>query len=98
MVTLNFDPTIFDRSPGAKSGLQLGSKFQQTIFVQLQVGNYRDALASPPLCFSTYPSHAGFTGNGRLVRAGASFLELVALGAKQFSPIVISHRRITFSF
>ncbi|MEN6406698.1 MAG: hypothetical protein ABFC77_09515 [Thermoguttaceae bacterium] len=90
MIALDFDPSVFDGSARAKSGLQLGGKLDKALLVQWQIGDRHHSFAASALCFTAHSNHSGLA---RLVRlAGASLLQLAAFGAKGLSPIVIFHR------
>jgi hypothetical protein len=91
MVALDFDASVLDRSAGAKPGFQLGGKFGEAPLIQRKIGDDRHAFSAPTLRFSSHPNHGGFTFTWLVRLAGASLLELVALGAEQFSPVIISH-------
>lgn len=90
MVSLDFDPSVFDRAARAKPGLQLGRKLGETVLVQRKIGDDRYALATSALRLSAHSNNDGLARWRRLACAGG--LELMTLGAEQFSPVVVSHR------
>jgi len=92
LVALDFDSSILNCSASAKPGFQLGGKLGKSIFIQRQIGDDANALATSALRLPTNTNHGGLARFVRL--ACASLLELVALWADQFSPVVASHRRI----
>jgi hypothetical protein len=92
MVALNLDPPVLDRAPSAKPGLQLGGKVQEPVLIQGKVGDGCHSLASPTLGFPA-DSDDGLARVRCFALAGACALELMALWAKQVSPVVLSHCR-----
>jgi hypothetical protein len=96
MIALDLDPSLLNRSPGAKPCFQLGGKFCAAVLVQRQVGNGRHALASPALRLTAHSDDSGFARGRRLALASAGGFELVALGAGQVSPTMLCHRGSLF--
>ena len=96
LISLDFDPSVFNGPACSEPGFQFGCKLGEVIFIQRQIRDDGNAFAASTFRFSPHTNHGGLARNWRIICAGASFLELMAFGAKQFSPIVFSHCRITF--
>jgi hypothetical protein len=91
MIALNLDPPILNRSPGAKPCFQLGGKFCEAALVQRQVENGRHSLAASAVGLSAHSDDSGLAWGRWLALASAGGLELMALGAEQISPTMLSH-------
>src|SRR5208282_6165778 len=98
MVALNLDSPFLDGPASAKPCFQLGCKLGNATFVQRQIGDDSHTLATPALRLPAHSDDGGLVRGRWLVRfARTSLLELVALGAKQLPPIVLSHASILFN-